>query len=203
MCARPGAASASRNNSSTVPSSASWANTSRTSSLPYPSPTSASRTSERALVADEPGTTVRSRSGTASRAFRSTSNRCAVRLPTPGTATSASMSSSARQRRRLGGECTDRIASASFGPTPLAVISASNVSRSSRVGKPNRIRASSRTCWCVNKNVLAPGSRSAIALIGTSTRYPIPATSMRTSPLKLRSSTEPRTEPIMTIPPSS
>ncbi len=69
-------------------------------------------------MADEPGTTVRSRSGTASRAFRSTSNRCAVRLPTPGTATSASRSSSARQRRRLGGECTDRIASASFGPDP-------------------------------------------------------------------------------------
>ena len=34
------------------------------------------------------------------------------------------------------GLCTDRIASASFGPTPVAAISASNVSRSSRVGKP-------------------------------------------------------------------
>ena len=43
-----------------------------------------------------------------------------------------------RGRRRRGsgaassGVCTDRIASASFGPTPVAPISASNVSRSSR-----------------------------------------------------------------------
>ena len=44
------------------------------------------------------------------------SKRCAVRLPTPGTSTSASRSSSARQRRKRAGECTDRIASASFGP---------------------------------------------------------------------------------------
>ncbi len=58
-----------------------------------------------------------------------------MRLPTPGTETSASRSSSARQRRSVDGECTDRIASASFGPTPLAVMSVSNVSRSSRVGE--------------------------------------------------------------------
>ena len=93
-----------------------------------------------------PPPSVRSTSGSSSRAFRSTRSRCAVRLPTPGTATSESRSSSARQRRRLGGECTDRIASASFGPTPLAVISASNVSRSSRVGNPYSTSASSRTC---------------------------------------------------------
>ena len=41
----------------------------------------------------------RSRSGTSRRAFSSTSRRCAVRLPTPGTSMSASRSSSARQRR--------------------------------------------------------------------------------------------------------
>ena len=51
------------------------------------------------------------------------SRRCAVRLPTPGTSTSASRSSSARPRRSVFGVCTDRIASASFGPTPVAEIS--------------------------------------------------------------------------------
>ena len=41
-----------------------------------------------------------------------------------------------RPRRSVLGVCTERIASASFGPTPVAEISTSNVSRSSRLGKP-------------------------------------------------------------------
>ena len=45
---------------------------------------SASRTSARALDAVEPGIAVRSRSGTSRRALRSTSRRCAVRLPDAG-----------------------------------------------------------------------------------------------------------------------
>ena len=51
-------------------------------------------------------------------ARRAAAARCACRRP--GTSISASRSSSARPRRSVFGVCTDRIASASFGPTPVA-----------------------------------------------------------------------------------
>ncbi len=71
-----------------------------------------------------------------SRDFSSTSSRVAVFLPTPGTRHSAPTSSSARTRTRAAGACTDRMARARAGPTPWAPSRASNVTRSSRDGKP-------------------------------------------------------------------
>src|SRR5207248_2205386 len=83
-------------------------------------------------------------------------------FPTPGTKVSASRSSSTSARRSTPGECTDKIASASLGPTPFAPMSTSNVSRSSRVGNPNSTMESSRTWRCVNSMAAAPGSSVAI-----------------------------------------
>ena len=61
----------------------------------------------------------------------------AVRLPTPGhEAERVEVVVGERTGAARAGVCTDSIASPSFGPTPLAPMSTSNVSRSSRVGKP-------------------------------------------------------------------
>jgi len=91
-------------------------------------------------------------------------------LPHPGTSMSAARSSSSNARRRPLGECADNIANASFGPTPVVPISASNVSRSSRDGKPYNTIASSRTCRCVKRKVVLPGSSTANVPAGTCTR---------------------------------
>ena len=76
------------------------------------------------------------RRGRSSRDLSSTSRRAAVFLPTPGTRHRAATSSSASTRRSASGWCTERMASASAGPTPWAPISASKQVRSSRVAKP-------------------------------------------------------------------
>jgi len=114
----------------------------RTSSLPY-------RADQRvahlggAFCVDDPGTRVRSR-WHASRAFRSTSRRCAVRLPTPARDDESRRlrEATAQARRRVHGEDRKR----ELRPDATRVINASNVSRSSRLENPNRISASSRTC---------------------------------------------------------
>ena len=75
-------------------------------------------------------------SGRSRRDLSSTSRRAAVFLPTPGTRHRASTSSSASTRRSAVGACTERMASASAGPTPWAPIRASKHDRSSSVAKP-------------------------------------------------------------------
>ena len=62
--------------------------------------------------------------------------RCAPFLPIPGTLVSAATSSAATARRSWSGLKTASIASASRGPTPLAVCSSSKVFRSSSVANP-------------------------------------------------------------------
>ena len=56
--------------------------------------------------------------------------------PMPGTRVRVFSSSSVTARRTVSGWWTERIARARRGPTPLAVMSTSNTSRSSRSAKP-------------------------------------------------------------------
>ncbi len=72
--------------------------------------------------------------------------RPATFLPIPGTVASATSSPVAMARRSASGESTDRIAMATFGPTPVTLIRWSNSVRSSWVANPYRTMASSRTC---------------------------------------------------------
>ena len=77
-----------------------------------------------------------------------------------------------------------RMFSAVFAPMPFTVMSSRNTSRSCRVAKPNRVRASSRTCSQVRSVTLffssTRGSLSNV-LMGISTWYPTPLTSMTAS----------------------
>ena len=80
----------------------------------------------------------------AERSRRSITTRCATFLPTPGTTVSAA-TSPVTARRRASGASAERKASATFGPTPVTPVRASNEFRSSAEEKPYRTMASSRT----------------------------------------------------------
>ena len=62
--------------------------------------------------------------------------RSAVRLPIPGTAWNRFASPAARARNSSPTEPPDRVAIATFGPTPETEISDRNSSRSSSVANP-------------------------------------------------------------------
>ncbi len=96
----------------------------------------------------------------------------------PGTVVSAARSSVATARRSASGLNTASIASASRGPTPLAVCSSSNVFRSSSPAKPYRVSASSRTTSEVATRARSP-VRSPASVPGVHcTSSPTPPTSI-------------------------
>ncbi len=135
------------------------------------------RTSLRAVTGPGPvlepalGAGASPRSGTERRDLRSMRSRWAVFLPTPGTRQRAPTSSSATTRASAIGEWTDKMASASAGPTPWAPRSASKLARSSRLAKPYNVTASSRWWWCTQQNTSWPTSPREMVVVGlTSTR---------------------------------
>src|SRR4028119_1375154 len=75
----------------------------------------------------------------------SSTSLSAVFLPRPGTEASLITSPLATASETSGGVMVDSTESASFGPTLLTAVSASNAERSSLAAKPNRSIASSRT----------------------------------------------------------
>ncbi len=138
-----------------------------------------------------------SSTGTERRLLSSTSSRSAVLRPTPGTRVSDATSAPATMSTSAVGGCVARIAIASAGPTPWVAISTWNVARSSRARNPYSVWASSRMWWWTYKKALLDGSSSASTRGETTTWYPTPPTSISTVPSRARSSTTPRSEPIM------
>src|SRR5450759_5353073 len=104
---------------STDPSSGTASSACRISSMPYPSSTSAARTSPRA---DRSSPEVVGPSaphvGRSNRAFNSSKRRAAVFFPTPGMRHRVSMSSSRTAVDNDAGDNDDRMAKAKEGPTP-------------------------------------------------------------------------------------
>jgi len=121
--------------------------------------------------------------------------RWAPFCPMPGTAVSVLTSSEATARRIASGECTASIAWASFGPTPLAVCTSSNICFSSSSAKPNSVRESSRTTMLVGSVASAPRRSSARVLGVHCTSRPTPPTSI-TAEVRPRAATVPRTNAI-------
>ena len=88
----------------------------------------------------------------------STSKRAAVFLPTPGTRQSGDVVVG-QHRRSSPGACTERMASASAGPTPWAPSRASKHGAliAGGEGEADRVPASSRTWWWIQTNTASPG----------------------------------------------
>jgi hypothetical protein len=71
--------------------------------------------------------------------------RCAVFLPTPGIELTSATSSRATASASAAGRNDDRAARATFGPTPLTVMSFVKSDFSSALSKPKSDSSSSRT----------------------------------------------------------
>src|SRR5829696_9589629 len=73
--------------------------------------------------------------------FSSSTRRSAVFFPSPGTEENLSTSPLATASEISGGDIEERMERASFGPTLLTAVSASNAARSSRSANPKRSMA--------------------------------------------------------------
>ena len=93
--------------------------------------------------------------------------RSAVFLPMPGTLAKSPVSWCITHSASAAGDNADSTARASFGPTPLTLMSTRNRPRSANERKPNSVMASSRATKWVNSSTSA--SASASAAVGTST----------------------------------
>ncbi|MNN64726.1 hypothetical protein D3C81_1801790 [compost metagenome] len=94
------------------------------------------------------------------RSFISTTRRSAVFLPTPGNFTNEVISSRSTALTNCCADMPDKMASASFGPTPLTLINSRNSARSCLSLKPYSSCASSRTTNWVNTIASCPSSGS-------------------------------------------
>ena len=140
----------------------------------------------------------RSRSGTSSRAFRSTSSRCAVRLPTPGTSTSdvevVVGQAAAQRRRRVHRQDRER---------ELRADAARGDQRLERVALVARREAEEHHRVVAHVQMRERGTRARPARAAGTARSGRARGSRRRRPRRaprrsdVRSSTVPRTEPIM------
>src|SRR5215207_24230 len=131
------------------------------SSSLYPSAVSASRASTYGPPPPPPVTT-----GSGPKAARllplsSSTSRSAVFFPRPGTEANLITSPLATVSEISGGDIEESTERASFGPTLLTAVSASNAARSSRSANPNRSIASSRTTNLVWMTHSSPSEGSA------------------------------------------
>ena len=110
---------------------------------------------------------------------------------------SAARSSSSSARRSAAGECTDSIASASFGPD--AGGADERLERVALVARREAVehhRVFAHVQVGEEERGVARRAARAARSAGTNARYPTPPTSTSTSPVAVRSITVPRTDPI-------